>query len=191
MDAASTPISRRELLTVDLRGMKSELIATARARGVSPSEFVRTTLAEAIDPSASSVATRPSAPPIGADRVRLSLRMARTEAVSTLAAARRAGLVPGAYVAGLIAGIPALTSGRSRDDHLATLIASNAELTTLGRQVRQLIRLLHHGSIREPRECRETVDCLAQGMRSHLAAASAVLADLRPRARGSERKPPA
>jgi hypothetical protein len=183
MDAASTPISRRDLLTVDLRGLKAALFATAGARGVSLSDFVRETLADAIDPSAPSVATRHLVQSRGEQRVRLSLRMSRAEATATLAAAQAARMAPGAFVAGLVAGIPALISGRSRDEHLATLIAANAELTTLGRQVRQLSGLLRQGSVRAPQECRETVDRLAQEVRNHLAAASAVLADLRPRAR--------
>jgi hypothetical protein len=185
MDAASTPISARDVLTVDLRGMKAALFATARAHGVSPSEFVRTTLGEALGPLASSVATRWPILPGDEARVRLSLRMSRAEAFATLAAARAAGMAPGAYVAGLVAGIPALTSGRPRGDHLAALVASNTELTTLGRHLRRLNGLLRQGSVDALEECRESVASLRQGVRGHLEAVSAVLADLRPHARGT------
>jgi len=185
MDAASTPTSRREVLVVDLRGMKAALFATARARGVLPSEFARATLTEAIDAAASFVATRGSASPSGETQVRLSLRMSRAQAAATVAAARAAGVAPGPYVAGLVAGIPALTSGRSRPEYLAALIASNTELTSLRRHLQQLNGLLRQGSMDASTECRETVDRLGQGVRGHLAAVSAVLADLRPRARGT------
>ena len=185
MNAASTPISRRDLLTVDLRGMKAALFATARARGVLPSEFARATLTEAIDAAASFVATRGAVSPSGNARLRLSLRMSRAQAAATVAAARAAGMAPGAYVAGLVAGIPALTSGQSRNEHLAALIASNAELTSLRRRLRQLNGWLREDSMDAFEECREAVDRLGQSVRGHLAAVSAVLADLRPRARGS------
>jgi len=100
-------------------------------------------------------------------------------------AAVPAGVAPGPYVAGLVAGIPALTSGRSRPEYLAALIASNTELTSLRRHLQQLNGLLRQGSMDASTECRETVDRLGQGVRGHLAAVSAVLADLRPRARGT------
>jgi hypothetical protein len=184
MDAASTSTSRRELLTVDLRGMKAPLFATARSRGVSPSEFVRTTLTEAIDAPASLIVTRGSILPRGEARVRLSLRMSRADALATVAAARVAGMAPGAYVAGLVAGIPALTEGRSNQAHLAALIASNAEMTTLRRHLGRLNRLLREQPLGAGEECRAAVDRLVHGVHGHLEAASALLADLRPRARG-------
>jgi hypothetical protein len=44
-----------------------------------------------------------------------------------------AGLTPGAFVAGLVAGVSVLTSGTSRGEHLAALVASNAQMTSLAR----------------------------------------------------------
>ena len=61
-------------------------------------------------------------------------------------AARRAGLSPGDYVAGLVAGVPALMGGASRADHIAALIASSAELSTLTRNIHHLTSLLRQGN---------------------------------------------
>jgi len=61
-------------------------------------------------------------------RVRLSLRMSREEALATRAAARKAGLSPGALIAGLVDDVPALSGGASRTDHLAALKAAPSEL---------------------------------------------------------------
>ena len=45
-------------------------------------------------------------------------------------------------VGGLVAGVPAFDGGSSSQAHLAALIASNAEMTTVNRRLRQLNRLL-------------------------------------------------
>ncbi len=107
--------------------------------------------------------------------------MSRCDALATIAAARAAGLSPGAYVAGLIAGVPVLTSGATRTDHLASLIASSAELSTLSRNLHRLTSLLRQGSVRAAQEYREMLDMVADDVRDHLTLASATLADLRPR----------
>ena len=141
-------------------------------------------MTEALGAPPSPIVTPASILPRGEVRVRLSLRMSRAEALATLAAARAAGMVPGAYVASLVAGIPALAGGGSSQAHLAALIASNAEMTTVNRRLRQLNRLLREQPWVAGDDCRAAVDRLVQGVRGHLEAATALLADLRPRARG-------
>ena len=180
--------SSRDRISVDLRGLKASLFERARARGVSPSELVRDALIDALGraepPSLDHAATGSPLPM--ADRVRLSLRMSREEASATLEAARQAGLAPGAFVAGLVAGVPALLGGASRDAHIAALIASSAELSTLSRDIHHLTSLLHQGNVRAAQEYRERLDTLAGDVRSHLSLASRVLADLRPRSQRAD-----
>jgi hypothetical protein len=180
--------SSRDRISVDLRGLKASLFEQARARGVSPSGLVRDALIDALG------RTEPPSPDHGAagtpapmaDRVRLSLRMSREEASVTLAAARQAGLSPGAFVAGLVAGVPALLGGGSRDAHIAALIASSAELSTLSRDIHHLTSLLRQGNVRAAQEYRERLDTLAGDVRNHLSLASRVLADLRPRSQRAD-----
>ena len=175
--------SSRDRISVDLRGLKAPLFERARARGVSPSGLVRNALIDALgrtEPSSlDHVAERARLPT--EDRVRLSLRMSRQEASATLAAAREAGLAPGAYVADLVAGVPALVGGASRDEHISALIASSAELSTLSRDIHHRTSLLRQGNVRAAQEYRERLDTLAGDVRRHLSLASGVLADLRPR----------
>jgi len=181
--------STRDRISVDLRGLKAVLFEQARARGVSPSDLVRSVLADALDKAELPITDRSAdgtSVPTG-DRVRLSLRMTRRDALATLAGARAAGLSTGAYVAGLIAGVPVLTSGATRPDHLAGLIASSAELSTLSRKLHDLTSLLRQGSVRAAQEYREMLDTVADDVRKHLTLASAVLAGLRP----SHGRPPA
>jgi hypothetical protein len=180
--------SSRDRISVDLRGLKAPLFERARARGVSPSGLVRDALIEVLgQPEPSSLdRTAAGAPLPTEDRVRLSLRMGREEALVTLAAARRAGLTPGAYVAGLVAGIPVLAGGASRAEHVAALIASSAELSTLSRDIHHLTSLLRQGNVRAAQEYRERLDTLAGDVRCHLSLASGVLADLRPRSQRAD-----
>ena len=175
--------SSRDRISVDLRGLKAALFERARARGVSPSDLVRAALATALDHAEPSITDRLANASVVSteDRVRLSLRMTRRQALSTMTAARAAGLSPGAYVASLVAGVPVLTSGATRSDHLAALIASSAELSTLSRNLHRLTSLLRQGSVRAAQEYREMLDTVADDVREHLTLASAVLADLRPR----------
>lgn len=175
--------SSRDRISVDLRGLRAALFERARGRGVSPSDLVREALAEALgrsEPSSRDGATAGAQPRIGAS-VRLSLRMSREQASATRTAARQAGLAPGAFVAGLVAGVPVLLGGASRDAHIAALVASSAELSTLSRDIRHLTSLLRQGQVRAAQEYRERLDTLAGDVRNHLALTARVLAEVRPR----------
>ncbi len=175
--------SSRDRISVDLRGLRAALFERARARGVSPSVLVRDALSAALGQSEAASCDRVaiSAAPAQNDRVRLSLRMSRADAGATLDAARRAGLAPGAFVAGLVADVPALSAGSSRADHTAALIASRGELSTLSRNIRHLTKLLREGNVHAALEYRDMLMTLDDDIRGHLTLASGVLADLRPR----------
>jgi len=175
-----TAPSSRELICVDLCGMRAALVEQARARGVSPSEFLRTALADALKSGGCSVRAAPGSCPATKARMRLSLRMSSEDRGAILADARKAGLKPGAFVAGLVTGVPVLTSGSSRGDHLAALVASNAEMATLVRNVGHLTNLFRQGSSRAAHEYRLMLDGVAREVRKHIQHVSAVLADLRP-----------
>ena len=97
------------------------------------------------------------------------------------AGARRAGLSRGAYLAGLLAGIPSLADdSASRPDRLAALNASCAELSTLSRNLHHLTTLLRQGEVRAAMQYREMLDTLGDDVREHLAMAASLLAELRP-----------
>ena len=57
-------------------------------------------------------------------------------------------MTPGAFVAGLVAGVPVLASAGHRAEHIAALIASCAELSTLSRNIHHLTSLLRQGEVR-------------------------------------------
>jgi hypothetical protein len=105
--------SSRERISVDLQGLKPALMARAQTLRVQPSELIRGVLADALGRSAPAVIEGPPRPcaPRSGNRTRVCLRMGRDEAAATRAAARRACMSAGDYVAGLVAGVPAIEAG--------------------------------------------------------------------------------
>ena len=175
--------SSRDRISVDLRGLRAALFAQARARGVTPSDMVRGVLAETLA-GVDSFRTESGAADSGVVPrvcVRLSLRVTTEQARAITLAAKAAGLPAGQFVAGLVAGVAVLSSGTSRIDYLAALIASSAEMSTLSRNIRHLTSLLREGNVRAAQEYRAMLDTLAGDVRGHLSLAAGVLADLRPR----------
>ena len=174
--------SSRDRISVDLRGLRAALFVQARARGVSPSAFVRHTLALTLGTGRASGTEVPPASEArpARDRRRLSLRLTGCEADALVSGASAAGLPVGNYVAGIAAGIPLLAHGGNRNDHLAALTASSAELATLSRNLHHLSGLLRQGNVRPALAYAEMLKTLDSDIRAHLALASRALADMRP-----------
>ena len=174
--------SSRDRISVDLHGLRAALFERARASGISPSKLVRDALVDALGQTGTSrEGAALGAALLRDERIRMSLRMSRADAGATLVAARRAGLAPGAFVASLVADVPALSAGSSRADHIAALIESSAGLSTLSRDIRYLTKLLREGNVHAALEYRDMLMTLDGDIRAHLTLASGVLADLRPR----------
>jgi hypothetical protein len=183
-----------DFVTVDMRGLKAALAARARDQRVSVSVLVRGAVARDLGLADAGERNRSAASAgvtSSAANVKLSIRLTPEEASLLAAGARAAGLSRGAYLSGLIANVPVLTSGANRTDHIATLVASSAELSTLSRNIHHLTSLLREGNVRPALVYRDMLDTLAGDVRGHLTLASKLLADLRPRGRGlGTSKPP-
>lgn len=185
--------SSRDRISVDLHGLKAALHARSLAKGVSPSALVRSILAEALSLPAVGWIEQHQAqlrPCTGQRRVRLCLRMSREEAANTLSAARQAGMNPGSFVAGLAAGVPAIQSGGGLADHVAALVASNAELSTFSRNIHHLTHLLRQGEVGPALVYRDMLGTLSGDVRRHLFLASGVLAELHPRGQAAQQRRP-
>jgi len=173
-----------DFVTVDMRGLKAALVARAQAERVSVSVLVRGAVARDLGLAAEGQACRMdalTAGPASATGVKLSIRMTAEEARQLAAGARAAGLSRGAYLAGLIAHVPVLSSGGGRAEHIAALMASCAELSTLSRNVHRLTALLRQANVEPARPYREMLDTLAGDVHRHLELAACALADLQPR----------
>jgi len=177
-----------DFVSVDMRGLKAALVARAQADRVSVSVLVRGAVARDLGVS---VEGRPhpvdTATPIAssATSFKLSIRMTRDEARRLADGARAADLSRGAYLAGLIANVPVLSAGGGRAEHIATLVASSAELSTLSRNIHRLTALLRQANVEPARPYLQMLDTLASDVRSHLELAATLLADLQPRRGGA------
>jgi hypothetical protein len=171
-----------DFVTVEMRGLKAALVARSQAQRVSVSELVRGAVARDLGLSAECEPQRDEVPTragVEAASVKLSIRMTVEEARQFAAGARTASLSRGAYLAGLVAGIP-LLSGGGRAEHLAALTMSTAELATLSRNLYLLSTQLRRGEAELPQPYRSMLDTLARDVRQHLDLASFALADLQP-----------
>ena len=111
--------------------------------------------------------------------------MTAEEARQLAAGAREAGRSRGAYLAGLVANVPVLSTGGGRAEHITNLTASNAELSTLSRSIHRPTALLRQANVEPARQYREMLDTLAGEVRDHLTLAASVLGELRPHRRSA------
>lgn len=172
-----------DFVTVEMRGLKAALVARAQAERVSVSVLVRSAVARDLGLAADGEASRMdalTAGPASAASVKMSIRMSADEARQLAAGARAAGLSRGAYLAGLIANVPVLSAGGGRAEHISTLMASCAELSTLSRNIHRLTALLRQANVEPAKPYREMLDTLAGDVRRHLELAARLLADLQP-----------
>lgn len=170
----------RERISIDLQGLKAPLMARSQALGVSPSGLIRKALEHALETTAEPAqrSTRRTSRGHPGDRARLCLRMGHEDAMAVLAAARRAGMSPGDYVADLVAGVPVLLNGGGRAEHIAALMASNFEMSSLSRNIHALTRLLTQANVPQARVYRDMLDTLNGDVRRHLVLVAGALADL-------------
>ena len=176
-----------DFVTVEMRGLKAALVLRAQAQRVSVSALVRRAVVREVGlddaPDVKRVGQLGDSPAEASPptTVKLSIRFTAAEAAQLAAAARMAGQSRAAFLSGLLAGVPVLTSGASRADHLAALIESSAEISTLSRNIHHLTSLLRQGAFRSAQEYRPMLDTLGADVRAHLTVASGALAELQPR----------
>jgi hypothetical protein len=171
-----------DFVTVDMRGMKAALVARAREQRVSVSVVVRDAVARAL-PSEQALLEESRTPVdmnMPSKKVKVSIRLTTNEVRRLDAGAKAAGLARAAFLSGLVEGVNVLSLGGRRDDHLAALISSSSELSTLSRNIRHLADLLRRSESRAAQEYRSMLDTLASDVDRHLNLAGHVLTQMRP-----------
>lgn len=172
-----------DFVTVDMRGLKAALVVRARERRVSVSVVVRDAVARVLASNEGAALPEESRAPVDMDEpsktVKVSIRFTTNEVRRLDAAARAAGLARAAFLSGLIEGVNVLSSG-GRRDHLAALISSSAELSTLSRNIRHLAVLLARSEWRAAQEYRSMLDTMAGDVDRHLSLVGGVLVEMRP-----------
>jgi hypothetical protein len=173
--------STHDFVTVDMRGLKSALVAHAKTKRVTVSVVVRDAVAAVLGcvcPEGVSPQVVPDAHGDPVVWVKLSVRVRCEEARRIDAGAKRAGLSRGAYLVGLADGVPVLKEGGLRSELIAALVLSCAELSTLNRNVYRLTALLSVGNVQQAQVYRVMLDTLADDVGCHLKFAATGLAKL-------------
>ena len=170
-----------EFVTVDMRGLKPALLARARERRVSVSVVVRDALARLLPSEQAALEASRARGDMNepSKTLKVSIRLATSEVRRLDAAAEAAGLGRAEFLSGLIEGVNVISSG-GRRDHLATLISSSAELSTLSRNIRHLADLLRRSESGAAQEYRGMLDTLAEDVNRHLSLAGDVLTQMLP-----------
>ncbi|MEO6745820.1 MAG: hypothetical protein ABIN08_15175 [Caldimonas sp.] len=175
------PAATRECFTVDLRGLRAALAARAARDNLTESDVLRCALAKALgtdvallpEPPDDCTAAHFCAPPL-----KLSARLVRPAAIRLDQSARAAGLSRGAYLERLIRGAPPVASSADRAALFTALNKSSEELAVMSRDINHLTQLLRQGSVQAAKAYAVRHETLDRDVRSHLALAAAVLADL-------------
>ena len=181
-------VAARQYFTVDLRGLRAALRARAAREGMTESEVLRSALATSLGTSTTPLfdsmqQSTPESP--GASQMKLSVRLAGSVARRLDQDARAAGLSRGAYLTRLIWRAPPVASSADRVAACRALNSSSEELAVMSRDINHLTQLLRQGSIQAAKSYATRHETLDRDVRSHLALAAAVLADL------STMRPPA
>ena len=175
------PAVTRECFTVDLRGLRAALAARADRDGLTKSEVLRGALAKTLGTDLALLPEPPAdctAAPFRAPPLKLSARLMRPAAIRLDQSARAAGLSRGAYLARLIQGAPPVESSTDRAALCTALTKSSEELAVMSRDINHLTQLLRRGSVQAATSYATRHETLDRDVRSHLALAAAVLADL-------------
>lgn len=184
--------SSHDFVTVDMHGLKAALVARAKEKRCSVSVIVRDAVARDLGQGASlkhAPVTEACEAQTGVAWIKLSVRMARDEALRIDAAAQAAGMSRGAYLVGLSDGVPVLVAGGSRPELIRSLLASCSDLATMSRNIHQLGELLRIGDVQKALDYKQSLDGIDAKVTRHLRIASDVLAELRPAHAGDRRRP--
>lgn len=170
----------RDRVTIDLRGMRPQLLAQAARRQMTAAAFVRrAVMATLDDESCDAEDSKPLDSAGGTQAVKITLRLSAFHAVALASRARAADVSQGRYVAGLIDGAPAEPLARDHTRAVTALMASTDRLAAMNADLNAFMRLLGRGSSSELERYRAGILSLADDVREHLASAAALIVQLR------------
>ena len=171
----------RDRVTVELRGMRARLQTLAAARQLTLAALVRQGVAQLLDAGGDVVPISGSDTPAPGEHliVKITLRLPSVSAAALARRARAADVSKGAYVAGLIDGLPPDPLQPDHADAVAALLASTDQLAAISTDLNAFMRLLARGSSSEIERYRAGVMSLADDVRGHLALVAPLVAALR------------
>lgn len=169
----------RDRLTIDMRGMREPLQALAASQGLSTSAVVRRALTGLLEPGPDAMPGQAMVARGVEPLVKVTLRLPTGSALLLKRRARGANVPQGAYVAGLIDGVPPPALPRDHSDAIAALRSSTDQLAAIGTDLNALMRLLRLGPSPQVQGYRDRAQSLVEDVRRHLDMASDLIAQVR------------
>jgi len=171
----------RQRVTIDLRGIGSELQAEAVTRGQAKAAIVRAAVVAMLAANGDVAKPDHVAEPVDNRKVKVTVRMGVTHAMLLSQRARRVGVSKGAYLAGLLDGQPPVATAADHGAAVAALADSTQRVAAMSADIRALLRSASLGSIDEA-PSRATLTLLSHDVQAHLQIASRLVAALTSRA---------
>ena len=171
----------RDRVTIELCGMRERLQSLSAARAMTPAALVRKALAASLDcaPCNGEIADHETASVGGGQVVKVTVRLSEAHAVALATRARAAGVSKGAYVAGLINGTPPGPLSIDHSRTVAALMGSTDQLAAMAADLNAFMRTVSRVTSSQLEPHRASIGSLVQDIRSHLAQASELVAELR------------
>jgi hypothetical protein len=176
--ARARPKDRRDRVTVDLRGAGRRLHERAAAQGMTVSLFARRTLLAGLEAPAEPA--EPASGDAGAKLLKVTVRLSPSHALLLSYRARKADLSQGSYLAALLDGTPPAGLSLDRREVLKALASSTDQLSIISLDLNAYIRLLGRANAAQLEPYPKRILSLDTDVRSHLALASSVLAQISP-----------
>jgi hypothetical protein len=172
---------QRDRVTIDLRGLRTQLQTHALLRQMTPAALVRQAVLAYLAPKPGDQQADQKQLTMVRDRqlVKVTLRLPTGHATLMDYHARKADVSKSSYVAGLIAGAPPPTN---HTQTVAALRASTDRLAVISTDLSAFLRVMHmvkHGASQELERYRAGIMTLNDDIRRHLAVAALLVADLR------------
>ncbi|MDE2372549.1 MAG: hypothetical protein KGN16_26520 [Burkholderiales bacterium] len=170
----------RDRLTIELHGLRERLQALAAAERLPLAAMVRKTLIAGLpaDDACSGFDDR-NADFRGDPIIKVTVRMPTLHALLLVNRARAAGVSQGAYMAGLIEGVPPPPRPGDHARALTALIASTDQLAAIGTDLSTFLRLLPYGRSPTVDSYRAKLAGVHEDIGRHLAQASRFVSELR------------
>ncbi len=179
-DPLQAGVARRNRVTIDLRGIRSQLQAQAARRQMTVAALVRRAVLAMLDEEPCAAGgIEPIGSASGAQVVKVTVRVSVCHAIALASRARVADVSQGSYVAGLIDGTPMPPRALNHGQAVAALMASTDRIAALSADLNSFMRLLSRAPRSQLEPYRASIRSLADDVREHLAAAAVLVASLR------------
>jgi hypothetical protein len=172
--------AHRDRVTIDLRGLRPAVEALAASRRMTLAALGRAALRALVDQSPSlSTQADEDVVVLPDQKVKFTVRLHRGDVERVITEARSLGMSYGSYLSWLIDGAapPVVIDPL---EAIAALATSTDRLTVVAADLDELMRSIRGGTVPSVADCDQPVEALAREVRSHLALASQLMADLMP-----------